>query len=342
VWVGVDTHQRTHHAAVIDERGGVIADREFTADTAGYIALTGWAGGHGTVVRYGIESTGSYGAGLARALTTTGTTVVEVNSPNLQIRATQGKSDPIDAVMAARAAQSGRATVIPKDTTTVIESIRVLSVTRDSAVKARTAIMSQIRDLILTAPASLREAVDSATTRGRIARCRSLRPDLTRLADPVQATKHALRSLARRIDALDTEIAHLEHALTQLVTATAPTLHALPQVGTITAAQLLITAGANIDRIHNEAAFARLCGVAPIPASSGKTHRMRLSRSGDRQANKALHMITIGRLHTDPRSIAYLTRRTTEGLGKPDIIRCLKRYLVREIHHALITDLTTT
>lgn len=342
VWLGVDTHQRTHQAAVCDAGGGVLAEAGFAASKVGYEALVVWAHRYGRVVAAGVESTSSYGAGLTRHLRAVGVTVHEVNAPDLGVRAGQGKSDAIDAVMAARAVIGGRTVVIPKDTTGVIEAIRTLKVARDGAVKARTAALSQLRDLVTTGPEELREQLLPLTGRQRVAQCVRLRPRLSG-TDPdavaLQATKHALRSLARRVEELDEEIADLDHALTPLVTATAPRLTALQQVGVHTAAQLLITAGQNIDRITSEAAFARLCGVAPIPASSGKTTRMRLHRGGDRQANRALYLITVGRLRSDPRSQAYRTRRQAEGLDTKDIIRCLKRYAAREVWNALKTDL---
>lgn len=345
VWLGVDTHQRTHHGAVCDAAGGVLGEQEFAATSAGYDALIAWARTHGQIAAAGVESTSSYGAGLTRRLQAAAITVHEVNGPDLGVRAAQGKTDAIDAVMAARAVISGRAVVIPKQTTGVIESIRVLKVARDSAVKARTAAYGQLRDLATTAPDDLREQLLPLSGPQRAARCRALRP---RLADAgpealaAQAAKHAMKSIAVRINDLDEEIAELDRALKPLVTATAPRLLGLNQVGIHTAAQLLITAGQNIDRITTEAAFARLCGIAPIPASSGKTNRMRLHRGGDRQANRAIYLITIGRLRSDPRSRAYRDRRTTEGLSTKDIIRCLKRYAAREIWNALKTDLTTT
>src|SRR5699024_6507965 len=151
--------------------------------------------------------------------------------------------------------------------------------------------------------------------------------------------KFALRTLARRIVHLDEEIVDLERSLRPLLHVCAPTLIAKRGIGTIHAAQLLITAGENLDRLHSEAAFARLCGVAPVPVSSGKSHRMRLHRGGDRQANRALHMIAVVRLRYDARTIDYMQRRLSEGLSKKDVLRCLKRFIAREVFHDLRTDL---
>jgi len=211
-------------------------------------------------------------------------------------------------------------------------------------VKARATLMVQIRDVLITAPAVLREQIAAASKQPRQSNleCSRVRPDPARMADPIQASKMALRSLARRIIALEAEIAELDIHLGELVTRAAPTLVSRVGIGTQHAAQLLITAGQNIDRLASEAGFARLCGVDPVLVSSGKTHRMRLHRGGDRQANRALHMIAVCRLRYDQRTIDYMTRRRTEGLSKKDVLRCLKRFIAREAFHDLKTDLNIT
>jgi transposase len=337
VFAGVDTHKDTHQVALVDENGAVLTGRQFPAGTAGYRELVGWLSGW-AVGRVGIEQTGTYGAGLTRVLTTAGHEVVEVNRPDVWVRATSGKSDPIDAVMAAQAARTGRTQVIAKNTAGVIESVRLLHVARRSAVKARAAALVQLGDLAVTVPAGLRDQL-GRTNPQIAAASRKLRADRDRLADPTQAAKLALRRLAGRIDALDAEIAELGKAMDALVAGVAPRLLALPQVGTQIAAQLMITAGQNIDRIGTEAKFARITGVAPIPASSGRTTRMRLHRGGDRQANRAIHLIAIGRLRAHQPAIDYLTKRTREGLSKSDAIRAMKRHIAREVYGALKTDL---
>jgi len=247
----------------------------------------------------------------------------------------------IDAEAAARKAFTGEATSQPKNTFGVIEAIRILRLARESAVKSRTVALTQLGDVLVTAPAGLRESITAATSRGKATQCARLRPDMARINEPLQAAKFALRSLARRIAAFDEEIGGLDAQLKPLVATTAPSLVALVGIGTGHASQLLITAGQNIDRLNSDAAFARLCGVAPIPVSSGKTQRMRLHHGGDRQANRALYMIAICRLKYDPRTIAYLARRTAEGLSKKDAIRCLKRFIAREVYNALKHDLNT-
>ena len=341
VIAGVDAHKDTHHAVVLDEHGRRLGDRKFAATMRGYRDLGDWLAMFGPVARVGIESTGSYGAGLTRDLRVRGITVIEINTPHPHTRARKGKDDTIDAEAAARKVLAGEASTQPKITTGVIESIRVLRLTRESAMKARTVALVQLQDVLVTAPATLRESITAPRGRGKATECARLRPDLSRVDEPLQATKLALRSLARRIQELEDEIGALDGQLAALVAQTAPTLTRRLAIGTQHAAQLLVTAGQNIDRLHSEAAFARLCGAAPVPISSGKTHRMRLHRGGDRQANRALHMIAVCRLRYDPRTRDYVARRTNEGLSKKDILRCLKRFIAREVYHDLITDIGT-
>lgn len=338
-FAGIDTHKRTHHSAVIDSDGHVIADREFAATPAGGRALLGWLT-QWPVATVGVEQTGTYGADLTRRLTGAGLMVIEVNRPDPVVRAGQGKSDPIDAVMAAEAVRTGRAGVVAKDRSGVIESIRQVHTARRSAVKARTQALVQAGALAVTLDAGVQARLGT-TNRQITANSLRLRPDLDRLEDPTQAGKLALRSIADRVHRLDHEIQELDRVLGQLVHKTAPHLLALPQVGINAAAQLLITAGQNPDRIHSEAAFARLVGVAPIPASSGQTHRMRLHRGGDRQANKTIHMIAVGRLRAHQPAIDYVHRRQTEGLSKKDAIRAMKRLITRQLYGALKADLNT-
>ncbi len=217
-----------------------------------------------------------------------------------------------------------------------MEAIRALRVARRGAVKARTQATNQLKALLLTGPAELREKLRPLSTAALIDTCARLHPTGP-LSDPEQATKLALRRLARRHQHLTEEITAADAELKGLVTATAPGLLTLLGVGVEVAGQLLTSAGDNPERLHSEAAFAHLCGVAPIPASSGKTHRHRLNRGGDRAANNALYTVALSRLRCDPRTRRYVERRTKEGLSKPEIIRCLKRYLAREIYHALLT-----
>jgi transposase len=336
LFAGVDTHSRTHHAAVIDQLGRHLGDAEFPATAAGYRQLRAWLHSHGGITAVGVEGTGSYGAGLARHLRAAGLAVTEVDRPDRRARRNKGKSDPIDAYAAAAAVASGRAAGIPKTRDGVVEAIRVLKVARSSAVKARTTAINQIRNLLITGPEPIRAATQHLTPATLIGHLSRLRPG-TDLADPANAAKTSLRALARRHQALDAEATELDQQISALVKATAPELLQVYGAGTETASQLLITAGDNPQRLHSAASFAALCGVAPVPASSGKTHRHRLCRGGDRQANRALHAIALTRMSHDPRTRAYVERRTTEGLSKKDIMRCLKRYIANEIHRIITT-----
>lgn len=337
---GVDCHQRTHHAVALDAQGHRLGDQEFPATRAGYDQLQAWLDQFGPILAVGVESTGSYGAGLTRSLLAAGVQVIEVNQPHRHTRRRRGKSDPIDAEAAARKVLAGEATALPKDSTGPVESIRQLRIVRDSAVRARSAALAQLGELIVTVPAELREQLTRKTLRGQAGLCRTLQPDRDRLRDPTEAGKLALRSLAERIQVLDQEITALDDYLRALVTAVAPSTTALLGVGLCHTAQLLVTAGQNLSRMRSEAAFAHLCGTDPIPASSGKTTRHRLNPGGDRNANAALHMIAVVRLRYCPRTQAYAERRLAEGLSKREILRCLKRYIAREVYHALRVDLS--
>jgi transposase len=340
VVAGVDAHTDQHHVAVLDLRGRPLGAAAFPTTAAGYAQLIGWLRRFGQVERVGVESTGAYAAGLVRALIAEEIKVVEVNQPHPHARQRLGKSDPIDAELAARAALSGTASAVPKTTSGIVEAIRQLHVTRMGALKARTAALQQLDDLTITAPQKLRDELrHGRTLKARAALCRQLRPDSDRIHEPLQAAKLALRSLARRIGQLDREILELDQQLERLVAAAAPRTLRLFGVGTQAASQLLITAGQNIDRLKSEAAFAKICGAAPIPASSGRTTRHRLDYGGDRQANRALHMIAICRLRYCDRTRAYATRRTSDGLNRRETIRCLKRYIARQTYHTLRADL---
>jgi len=225
---------------------------------------------------------------------------------------------------------------VPKLRDGRVEAIRALRVARSSAVKARSQATNQLKERLVTGPAALREKLRHLSTPMMIAACARMRP-ADNIGDPEQATKTALRRLARRYQQLTEEITDADQDLNRLVEQVAPTLLALPGVGPEVAGQILTTAGDNPARITSEAAFAHLCGVAPIPASSGRTRRHRLNRGGDRAANNALYIVVLGRMRYDARTRAYVERRTHQGLSKPEIIRCLKRYIAREIYNALQT-----
>ncbi len=333
VTAGVDTHRDQHVVAALDQRGAELGVRAFATTPAGHRALLAWLRGFGTVACCGVEGTGAYGASLTRVLHAEDVAVVEVNRPNRQRRRRHGKSDPVDALAAARSAQAGDALGEAKTRTGAVEAIRALRVARRSAVHGRTTAINQMRALLVTGPADLRERLRGSTVARLVTTATRLRP-----ADPTTvagATRLALRELARRVRRLEAECQRLEAVLQPLVATTAPDLVAARGVGTDTAGALLVAAGDNPERLHSEAAFAHLCGVAPIDASSGLTTRHRLNRGGDRRANQALWRIVMVRMVVEPRTRAYVVRRTAEGRSKREIIRALKRYVARELYRCL-------
>ena len=333
ITAGVDTHLDVHVVAALNAIGGLVGIESFPTTAVGYRALLGWLRGFGEVVKIGVEGTGSYGAGLTRFLLSEGVDVVEVDRPNRQVRRRRGKSDPQDAVNAARAALSGEADGLPKTRNGAVEAIRTLRLVRSSARKERTRALNQMRSIVSTAPEQLRAELRDLTIHRLVERAAAYRP--ANGNDVVGATKFALRLLARRVRALDVEIAELDAQLTPLVTATAPELLAQPGVGIDSAGALLVAAGDNPQRLRSEASFAHLCGVSPIDASSGKQLRHRVNIGGDRQANAALWRIVLVRLSHDPTTRAYLQRRVKDGLTKKEAIRCLKRYIARDLYRRL-------
>jgi transposase len=338
---GVDTHAEIHVAAVVDQVGRVLGTESFPADAAGYRAALAWMRSHGPLDKVGVEGTGSYGAGLARHLTSQDVQVVEVIRPNRQARRRRGKSDTADAIAAALAALNGEASGAPKSHDGAVESIRALRVARRGAVKAATQAGNQLRDLVITAPEPLRGMLISLSTTARVTLAARFRPGT--LTDPIAVTKQAMASLARRHQQLQTEITRLDAALEALVTQVAPAPFLAKQgVGPQVASTLLTTLGDNPTRLRNEASFAALCGASPVDASSGKQRRHRLNRGGDRQANSALWRIVFVRMSHDPRTKAYVARRTAEGKTTKEIMRCLKRYVAREVYKTLIQPAETT
>ncbi len=327
--IGVDTHLETIHVAALTDIGQPLGDAEFCTTPTGYYVALRWAQSFGEVFIAGVEGTSSYGAGFTQALQDNEIHVVEVNRPDRGARRRQGKSDPLDAYSAARAVLAGHGLTVPKDPNT--GALKPLLIARRGAVKARTAAIQQIKDLLVTAPADLRERYRRYTTTLRLvqalARCRP-----TAHTDPTTITVLiACKALAQRIEFLERQTDELTAELDTLVTRLNPALRAAYGVGPDSAAQLLITAGTNTHRLRSEAAFARLSGVAPIPASSGKTTRHRLSRGGDRAANNALHRIALVRWSHDPRTRDYVTRQLAAGRSKKDILRLLKRAIAREM-----------
>lgn len=341
VIVGIDTHKDFHVAVGIDAQGAYLGTRTISANRKGYQSFELWAASLGKIRAVGIEGTGTYGAGLARYLCEQGYTLYEVNRPNRQVRYQKGKSDTVDAEIAARAVLSGEATAIPKSGTSTVEMIRHIKVARDTAVKARTQAMLVLKAIIITSPMALREHLD--TIPGKMALLRhlaALRPGP--ITSTMASAKSSLRAIARRWLALNAEIHEHDGQLKSMTVVQAPDLLKAYGMATGTAAEMLMLVGDNPQRIHSEAAFAKLCGACPIPASSGKTSRHRLNRGGNRQANAALHRVVVVRLRGHQPTMDYVHRRKAQGKTRSEIIRCLKRYVAREVFGYLCRPQTPT
>ncbi|MBJ7593532.1 MAG: IS110 family transposase [Candidatus Dormibacteraeota bacterium] len=333
ITIGVDAHLDTHVAVALDSEGRLLSTTSIPTTGDGYSQFVSWAAQLGDITQVGIEGTATFGAGLARHLAGLGVHVIDVDQPDRRLRRTRGKTDAIDAEIAARAVLNGSQRTIAKSANGDVESLRTLRIARRSALKARTQAANQIRSLLVTAPEELRSGLRSLSLDRLITSAsawRHVAPQTT-----TAATKLALRALARRYQALTAEITDLDRDIRVLTARVAPELLALRGVGPDTAAALLIAAGDNPERLRSESSFAHLCGVAPLPVSSGKKRRHRLNRGGNRDANRALYTIVLGRMRLDERTRAYVARRTAEGLSKRDIMRCLKRYVVRDVFRVL-------
>lgn len=332
--IGVDTHKAKHIAVAINAQGSRLGTTTIPTTGKGYHDLERWASEFGEIKAFGIEGTGSYGAGLSRALLARGHKVFDVMRPNRQLRYLHGKSDSLDAESAARSVLNGQATAKAKAQTGSSEMIRHLKIARDSAVKSKSQAMITLKTLIINAPTELRDALDGI--RGPISLVRyvaAFRPG--EIVTPAASAKTAMRAIARRWLALHAEIQAHDQELDRLVRDKAPELMKSHGISTMTVADLLILIGDNPERIRSEAALAKMCGVCPIPASSGKTNRMRLNRGGNRQANAAIYRVAIVRMRDDEKTKAYTARRTSEGKSRREIVRCIKRYIVRELYRAL-------
>lgn len=340
VILGVDTHLDLHVGAVIDGAGKFLGTLATATTAGGYEQLIAWARTLGHLRRAGVEGTGTYGSGLARALHEQGIEVLEVNRPDRSKRRLVGKSDPIDAESAARSVLSGQATAIPKSHNGVAEALRILTVARRSAVKAKTQAINQLRAILVSAPQEIRNRLWQAKAEQCVAGCVDLRQLGT--ATHLVALTSTLRLLAKRWLMLKAELKELDSELEKLTLEFAPNLRKQFGVGPLTAATLIVAAGDNPERLRSEAALAALCGVNPLPASSGKTARHRLNRGGNRQANNALWTIAMVRMRSEPRTRAYVEKRSTEGLSNKEIHRCVNRYVVRELYPYILADLKST
>ncbi len=332
---GVDTHKDLHFAAVVDDQDRVLGNQSFATTRQGYKQMLAWLRSFGELARIGVECTGTYGAGLLRYLQHAGVEVLEVTAPDKHDRRKRGKDDTIDAENAAHAAFAQVRTVTPKTRDGMVESLRVLKVCRKTAVAARRVALQLIQNTIVSAPDKLRESLRTMTRMQLVRTLAAWRPDLSDYRNLTSAYRIALKSLGRRYLELHDEIADLDVMIAKLVDELAPELIARNSIGYESAAQLLLTAGDNSGRLQSEASFAALCGVSPVPASSGKVCRHRLNRGGDRAANSALHIIAIGRLRTDARTKTYVEKRINQGHSKLEAIRCIKRYIAREVFYII-------
>jgi transposase len=328
---GVDTHKDVHVAAVLDGVGRLLGTESFPADRGGYRKLLAWMASFGAVQAVGVEGTGSWGAGLARFLTARHIRVVEVNRPNRQNRRRRGKSDPLDAEAAARAVLSGQAAVVPKAGDGPVEALRQLRVACAGAIKARTAAANQLHSLCDTAPENIQAKLRGRSIAKMVATAERWPAGPGLDLDLDSAATQAIAAVARRWRHLDDETRNLKASIDTIVNLLAPALMAVYGVGPDTAGQLLVTAGDNPERLRHESSFAALCGASPVPASSGRTTRHRLNRGGDRHANSALWIIVRARMAHHQPTRDYVERRTAQGLTKREIMRCLKRYVAREL-----------
>ena len=332
--LGIDTHKLTHVAVVLDGLGRHRGTLTFAASDAGAAELLTWSKRFGSPLTAGVEGTGSYGYQLTRALQAAGLSVFEVNRPDRANRRRKGKSDPVDAEAAARSVLAGQATAVPKNREGAVEALRALTIARNSAVKATTTASHQIKALLVGADQQLRDQVIVQSLLQIATRCSELAP--------IDGQHAALASLGRRWLQLHQEVLQLDTMIRALIRRTAPDLIRRPGIGIHTAAQLLITAGGNPERLHSDAAFAALCGVSPVQASSGQTHRHRLNRGGDRAANNALWTIANNRMIHDHRTRDFAERRRTTGDSRNDTLRVLKRYIARETFAIIRAALDTT
>jgi transposase len=337
VVLGVDTHKDAHVAAVVTPLGAVLATEAFPTTSAGYRELLDWARSFGTLERAGVEGTGSYGAALTRHLLAHGVRVFDVNRPDRTAQRQQGKTDTVDAQAAARAVVSGRATAQAKSGDGPVQIARMYKLAKDSAIKGRTQAINQLKAVLVSADPGLREHLAHLTNPRLIRTCAGLASDPEFLGrdDVLDATLFTLQVLAERIQHLTAQIDEMKRRLTALVQSCAPQLLDRVGIGPDSAVTLLITAGDNPERLTDDASFAALCGASPVERSSGRQQRRRLNRGGDRQANAALYRIVQSRLRWDPRTQEYLKRRISEGKTRREVIRCLKRYVAREVFSLL-------
>ncbi|WP_205544219.1 IS110 family transposase [Rubrobacter indicoceani] len=333
IYIGVDTHSDFHVAVALDSLGRHTDHLKFPNTSKGFSDLLSWSTALGLVVAFGVEGTGSYGSSLSRTLSSNGYTVLEVSRPSRQYRRRRGKSDLTDAESAARSLLSGLA-FLPKSHHGPVDSLRTLKLARTSAMKSRTQATNQLRSILVTGPLELVEDLRLLHLQSLLKKCSSYRTPNTHTS-PEHVTKTVLKQLSRRHQSLTAEISAFDETIRLLVDRVTPELLSIQGIGIDTASSLLVAIGDNPDRLRSESSFAHLCGVAPLPASSGKTTRHRLNRGGNRDANRALHVVALVRMAHDQRTREYVAKRTSEGKSKKEIIRCLKRYISREVFRVI-------
>lgn len=340
VIAGVDTHKDRHVLCLLDGLGRKVFSASYPADECGYRQLAEAIGNPDCCLVVGVEGTASFGAGLSAHLGFLGYPVVEVLRPKRDKRRKgRGKNDEIDAEIAARNAAAGTGTSIPKSHDGWVEGLRTLMVARDLETQAATKAMNAVKSLLVTAPDDFRAKYRQYNGSGlmeRLSRSRTGSGDVA-----LDALAAALKSLARTWLELERKSLDLMRLIGELLSENAPALLEMPGCGPINAADLAIAAGDNPERLGSESAFAALCGTSPIEASSGKVIRHRLNRGGNRSANRALHMIVVSRMSFDERTVAYIERRTSEGKTKRETMRCLKRYVAREVYSILLDPTAT-
>ena len=335
--LGVDTHLDVHVGAVISASGSLLGTRSISVTGQGYRDLLEWAESFGSVQRAGVEGTGTYSAALCKYLIDKDIEVIEVNRPNRIVRRLQGKSDPLDAENAARSVLAGTSTATPKLKNGASEAIRMITVARRSAVKAKTQAMNQIRGLLVSAPQDFRDRLWRTKPHECALACYRAKAKTETVTS--QSLILTLKLLSKRWIALAAELKLLDQELDKLTKEYCARLRSRMGVGPYCAAILVTAAGDNPGRLKSEASLAALCGVNPLPALSGKITRHRLNRGGNRAANNALWTIALVRSRSDPRTRNYVARRTQEGLKTKEIYRCLKRYIVRELYPLILKDL---
>lgn len=334
----MDTHRDFHVAAVLSMNGKILGIERFPATASGYGLLVRWALQLGVVRCAGVECSGSYGAALSRYLLAQGIEAVEAPGPGRAARRRRSKSDRGDAEAAARAVLSGRAHAPVKAGSGPAETARIYLVARDSAVKAQRQAVNQLMALLVTADPALREELAGLPRRALVTACLQIGEGGEGTDPVVRATQFTLCSLAERIQYLKRQAALLEKRLSNLISCHYPRLVDAVGIGPHSAAVLLTAMGDNADRLRGEASFAALCGASPVEYSSGSRQHRRLNRGGNRQANAALHRIVLTRLRWDERTQTYYERRLSEGKTRREIIRCLKRYVAREVYRLVLDE----